>query len=326
MQHRGEERHVVTVGLDLGGENIHALVLDHGDEVRGSVRLKTPTSGDRTSVLDVLEAALHAACGEAGVSVDDVEGVGVGTPGVVIEGTVGGASNVPGFLERFGLADLLEQKVDRRVRVVNDVTAAAVAEHRLGAGRGVDHALAVFVGTGVGGGLVLDGDPYLGASGGAGEFGHMVVQQRGAVCPCGRRGCVEAYAGRRAMTRAAERAHAAGRATVLFDVQAEMEHEAPTTGDFQRALARGDDLVADLIDGAVGALGTGIASAVNLLDVELVVLGGELADHLGEQFRLRVDAAARPLLFLQPPKMRLVAAQLGHEAGAMGAALLGREA
>jgi glucokinase len=316
---------VVTVGLDLGGASIHALVLDADDEVRGSVKLKTPTSGDRTSVLDVLEAALHAACGEADLTIDDVEGVGVGTPGVVIEGTVGGASNVPGFLERFGLADLLEHKIERPVRVVNDVTAASVAEHRLGAGRGVDHVLAVFVGTGVGGGLILDGRPYLGAAGGAGEFGHMVVEQGGAVCPCGRRGCVEAYAGRRAMALAAERAHAAGRPTVLFDVQEEREHVRPTTDDFSRALARGDELVADLIDDAVRALGTGIASAVNLLDVEQVVLGGELPDHLGESFRLRVDAAARPLLFLQPPKMRLTAAHLGDRAGAIGAALVGRD-
>jgi glucokinase len=317
---------VITVGLDLGGMNIHALVLDGGDEIRGRAKLKTPTSGDRTSVLDVLEAALHAACGEAGVDAADVEGVGVGTPGVVIEGTVGGASNVPGFLERFGLADLLQQKIERPVRVVNDVTAASVAEHRLGAGRGVDDLLAVFVGTGVGGGLVLEGRPYLGATGGAGEFGHMIVQQGGAVCPCGRRGCVEAYAGRRAMALAAERAHANGRPTILFDLQEDMERTRPSSGVFQRALQRGDELVADLVDDAVEALGTGVASAVNLLDVELVVLGGGLADRLGETFRLRVDAAARPKLFLQPPKVRVVAAQLGDEAGAIGAALVGREA
>jgi glucokinase len=317
---------VITVGLDLGGTNIHALALDGDDEVRGSAKLKTPTNGDRTSVLDVLEASLHAVCGEAGVAAHDIGGVGVGTPGVVIEGTVGGASNVPGFMERFGLADLLEQKIERPVKVVNDVTAASVAEHRLGAGREVENMLAVFVGTGVGGGLILDGKPYLGATGGAGEFGHTVVSQGGAVCPCGRRGCVEAYAGRRAMALAAERAHADGRPTVLFDVQKEMDKARPTSGVFQKTLARGDELVADLLDDAVRALGSGIASAVNLLDVDLVVLGGGLADRLGETFRLRIDAAARPQLFLQPPRVRLVSASLGDEAGAIGAALVGRDA
>lgn len=315
---------MVTVGLDLGGAAIRAVVLD-GDTVLGEARLRTPADGDRTAVLDVLAAAIHQVADTAEVAVGDLEGVGVGTPGVVIDGTVGGASNVPGFLERFALADLLRQRVDRPIRVMNDVTAAAVAEHRLGAGSGTDHLLAVFVGTGVGGGLVLDGRPYLGASGGAGEFGHMVVRQGGAVCPCGRRGCVEAYAGRRAMVLAAERARADGWPTVLFDVQAELGRPRASSGVFEEALNRGDELVADLLDGAVEALAAGIASAVNLLDVDRVVLGGGLGDRLGEPFRLRVDAATRPLLFLQPPRLQVVVASLGDRAGAMGAALLAGE-
>jgi glucokinase len=315
---------VVTVGLDLGGTSISAVVLED-DEVRGAAELKTPVTGDRTAVLDVIAAAVHDACDAAGCQPDDLAGVGVGTPGVVIGGTVGGASNVPGFLERFALADLLEQKVGRPVRVVNDVTAAAVAEHRLGAGKEATHLLAVFVGTGVGGGLVLDGRPYLGSTGGSGEFGHMVVRQGGAVCPCGRRGCVEAYAGRRAMALAARRAHADGRPTVLFELQERQGRARPTADDFRAALEEGDELVADLLDEAVAALGAGIASAVNLLDVDTVVLGGELADHLGESFRLRVDSAARPLLFLQPPRLRLLRARLARQAGAVGAALMSTE-
>ena len=311
---------MVTIGLDLGGGSVDAVAMD-GDEVLGMSRLKTPVTGDRTSVLDVLAAAVHQVRDEAGLGPRDVEAVGVGTPGVVVDGTVGGASNVPGFLERFALADLLEQRVERPVRVVNDVTAAAVAEHRLGAGAGTRDLLCVFVGTGVGGGLVLDGRTYLGASGGAGEFGHMIVRQGGAVCPCGRRGCVEAYAGRRAMVLAAERAHADGRPTVLFDVQREQEAEQVTSGVVAEALARGDDLVADLLDEGVAALGAAIAAAVNLLDLEMVVLGGGLADRLGQAYFTRVDATVRPLLFRQPPRVHVVAAELGGRAGALGAAL-----
>jgi glucokinase len=234
---------------------------------------------------------------------------------------VGGASNMPGFLERFALADLLEQRVERPVHVVNDVSAAAIAEHRVGAGRGTEHLLCVFVGTGVGGGLVLGGRPYLGGGGGAGEFGHMIVERGGAVCTCGRRGCVEAYAGRRAISLAAERAHADGRPTVLFDVMREQEEDQVTSDVVAEALARGDELVADLIDGAVDALGTGIAAAVNLLDVEAVVLGGGLADRLGSPLLTRVDAVVRPLLFLQPPQVHVVGAELGARAGSLGAAL-----
>ena len=315
-----------TVGVDLGGTNISTIVLDEDDKVIGASKLKTPRTGDRTGVIEVIGASVHAAVDEAECTLDDVVAVGVGSPGVVVDGTVGGAANVPGFLERFSLAQMVTEHLDRPVRVMNDVTAAAVAEHRVGAGRGTHDLLCVFVGTGVGGGLVLDGRPYEGGRGGAGEFGHMVVRQDGAVCPCGRRGCIEAYAGRRAMVLAAERAVAAGEATVLFDVMDDKDKDRATSGVFKTALERGDTLVADLLDQAVEALGAGIASAVNLLDVDAVVIGGGLADKLGERFRYRVDAATRPHLFLHPPRVELVAAALGDHAGAIGAGILAREA
>ncbi len=316
---------MTTVGIDLGGTNIAVVVLRDDDERIGWGKLKTPTSGDRSHVVEVMVAAVHEALTDADASVEDVEAVGVGSPGVVVNGTVGGASNIPGFYERFGLADLLKAEFDRPVRVSNDVTCAALGEHRLGAARNADNALAVFVGTGVGGGLILDGKPFEGAFGAAGEFGHTIVQQGGAVCPCGRRGCVEAYAGRRAMALAAERAVKAGRESVLFDVQEELGKRRPTSGVFHEAIRRGDELVADLLDGAVSALGAGIASAVNLLDVEVVVVGGGLADRLGPQFVQRIDSATRPLLFLQPSRVQFASAALGDEAGAVGAGLLARD-
>lgn len=314
---------MTTVGVDVGGTNINAVVLD-GEEVVGRAKLRTPTSGDRTGVADVISATVHACLDDAGLTREQVDGLGVGSPGIVIDGTVGGSANVPDFRDRFSLADLLESDLGVRTRITNDVTAAAVGEQRLGAGRGCEALLSVYVGTGVGGGLVLGGTPYEGR-GGAGELGHMIVRQDGAVCPCGRRGCVEAYAGRRAMTRSAERARAAGRATVLFDVMEEQGQSAPTAAVFAEAYARGDEVVADLLDDAVSALGAGIASAVNLLDVDLVVLGGGVGEGLGADFRTRVEAAARPLLFLQPPRVRVVATELGDDGGAIGAALLARD-
>lgn len=317
---------MVTVGVDLGGTNVTVVVLGADDERLGSARMKTPPSGDRTTVMDVMDAAVHAALGDADAALDDVAGVGVGTPGVVIDGTVGGATNVPGWYERFGLQESFAQKIGRPVRVANDVTAAALAEHRLGAGRGTQHLLVVYVGTGVGAGLVLNGEAYEGAVGGAGEFGHTVVVRGGAVCPCGRRGCVEAYAGRRAMAQAAERAVAAGRETVLFKVMQDQDRTRLTSGVFKAALDLGDPLAADLIDGAIEALGAGIASAVNLLDVEAVVIGGGVADQLGQPFIGRIDAAMRPSLFLQPPRIDLKRAELGDDGGAIGAALLARRA
>jgi glucokinase len=314
-----------TVGVDLGGTNIGTVVLDDDDEVVGYAKRKTPIGGDHHGVVDVITASVHDAVDDADLSLKKIDAVGVGTPGVVVDGTVGDASNVPGFQERFSLADLVSDLVDKPVRVVNDVTAGAVAEHRSGAGRGWQHLLCVFAGTGVGGGLILDGQIFEGAHGGAGEFGHQVIRQGGAVCPCGRRGCVEAYAGRQAMTLAAEREIASGGTTILFDVMEKKGKPRPTSGVFSEALDRGDVFVADLIDDCISALAVGIASSVNLLDLEGVVLGGGLADKLGEPFRARIEAAMQPHLFFSPPKVKLVSAALGDNGGAIGAALLSRE-
>lgn len=315
---------MLTVGVDLGGTNVHTLVVDAEAEPIGSAKLKTPVGGDHLGVIDVIETSVRDACGEAGVQLEDIDAIGVGTPGVVIDGTVGGASNVPGWSQRFSLGDMLRDRLKQPIRVANDVTASAVGEHQQGAGVGFDNLLVVFVGTGVGAGLVLGGQPYEG-NGGAGEFGHMVVTREGAICPCGRRGCIEAYAGRGAMERAAERARSLGQDTILFEVMERKGRHRPTSGVFAQALADGDELVADLLGEGLSALGAGVASAVNLLDVEAVVLGGGLADKLGDWYRIRLEAAMRPHLFLQPPTLKLLPAALGDDAGAMGAALLARE-
>ena len=315
---------MVTIGADVGGTNIQVVVLDEDDERLGSSRMRTPLDGDRTNVLEVIDAAINDAAGDAGMSLDEVDAIGVGTPGVVIDGTVGGAANVPGWGERFSLQTGLEQRLSPPVRVVNDVTAAAFGEHQLGAGRETEDLLVIFVGTGVGGGLILGGNPYEGAFGGAGEFGHTVVQVGGAVCPCGRRGCVEAYAGRRAMENAVDRAIAAGSDTIVPTLVEEQGKRHMTSGVVRDALAKGDPLIADLVDEAIDALGAGIASAVNLLDVERVVIGGGLADKLGPPFIHRIESAMRPSLFLVPSRVEVRPAELGEAGGALGAALIAR--
>ena len=314
-----------TVGVDLGRTTITTVVLSEDDEVLGEAQLRTPTTGDRTGVIEVIGASIYDAVGAAELTMADLGAVGVGAPGVVVDGTVGGASNMPGFLERFSLAQMVTEHLQMPVRVTNDGTAGVVAEHRLGAGRGTHDLMCVFVGAGIGAGLIIDDEVYEGGRGGAGEFGHMVVWRGGAVCPCGRRGCVEAYAGMRAMELTAQRERAAGRSTVLFEGEDGAVKGPVTSAMLLRAYEQGDGLVADLLDTAIDALGAGIASAVNLLDVDAVVLGGVLGDTFGERFRFRVDAAMRPHLFLHPPRVDLVAASLGDRSAAIGAGILARE-
>jgi glucokinase len=205
--------------------------------------------------------------------------------------------------------------------VENDVTVGVTAEHALGAARGSKSLLGVWWGTGVGGGIVLDGKPWEGR-GAAAELGHVVVKVGGARCTCGRRGCLEAYAGRGAMEIRARHLHRRGHKTELFTIMEKRGRERLQSGVWARALEQGDEMAIELVDRAVEALGAGVASALNLLDVETVVIGGGLGTRLGEPYVERIREAIMPHLFAdeRPPAVRLAA--LGDLGGAMGAALL----
>jgi glucokinase len=209
------------------------------------------------------------------------------------------------------------------VRIGNDVQVATDAEATIGAGRDYDSLLGVFWGTGVGGGIVLRGRPWVGR-GAAGEIGHVVVRRGGARCPCGRRGCMEAYAGRKAMEARARKLHDKGRRTALFEIMEHKGHDRLTSSVWQDALEEGDELAEELIDRAVKALGAGIASAVNLLDPEVVVIGGGLGVRFGEPFVRRIEKRMLKNVFAddRPPDVRL--AELGDLGGAIGASLLVR--
>ena len=316
---------MAIIGVDLGTSRIRSVVKEDDGEVVGRANLRTPRTGDRLAIVDVLEASVRAAIDDAGASGGDVTVVGVATPGVVMDGTVGGAANMPGWTERFALKEMISQRLGRPVHIVNDATATAVAEHRWGAARGCENVFFAHSGTGVGSGLILGGSPYMGGHGGAGEFGHMVVVRGGATCPCGRQGCVEAYAGRRAMELSARRAVESGRATVLFDLADEHARGQVTSSVVKAALDADDELTHELVRDAILALGTGIASVVNLLDVDMVVVGGGLGDKLGDWYHHRIEAAMRPNLFLQPPQVRMTGAEMGAEGGAIGAGVLANE-
>ncbi len=315
-----------TGGIDLGGTKIQAVVLDAEHAVVGQARLPTPRDGGGpAAVAQSMVRAMTEATQGAGLDLADLDGVGVGAPGAVdsATGVVERSPNIPGWEGAFPLGATLSDAFGVPVAVGNDVDVATEAEFHLGAGRPYETVLGVFWGTGVGGGLVLEGRRWIGR-GSAGEIGHMVVVRDGAPCPCGRRGCLEAYAGRGAMEVRARELHDAGKATKLFEIMERRGKERLASGVWAEALEKGDRLAERLIEGAVEALGAGIASAVNLLDVEAVVIGGGLGSRLGQPYVERILAAMRPHLFVtdQPPAVLLAA--LGDLGGAIGAALRSR--
>ena len=197
---------------------------------------------------------------------------------------------------------------------------ATEAEFHLGAGKEFDSLIGVFWGTGVGGGLILGGKPWLGR-GAAGEIGHMVIKRGGAKCPCGRRGCMEAYAGRVAMEAEARRRQEDGEKTDLFKLMEKHDKPRLTSSIWERAIDHGDKVATELIDRAIEALGTGIASAINLLDPEAIIIGGGLGLRFGERYMDPLLEEMRKHVFFET-HARGGVASLGDLGGAIGASLL----
>jgi glucokinase len=310
-------------GIDLGGTKIQAVVVDDQHEVLGSSRHPTPTTGGPADVALAMVGAVREACEQAGIGPGGLTAVGVGSPGAVDDeaGTVTSARNLPDWEGSYALAEKLEAALAVPVALSNDVNVATQAEFALGAAKPYRSLLGVFWGTGVGGGVVLDGELWEGR-GAAGEIGHVVVKFDGRPCPCGRIGCLEAYAGRGAMEARVREKVEAGEKTVLFDIMEDKGKPRLSSGIWQRALERDDKLAHHMIDRAVEAMGVGIASSLNLLDVEAVVIGGGLGLRLGEPYVEKIREAVMPHLFADHRPPDILLATLGDLGGAIGATLL----
>jgi glucokinase len=313
-------------GIDLGGTKIQAVVVDEAHEVLGSSRHPTPTTVGPADVVDAMVGAVHEALDEAGVGPGELTALGLGSPGAVDDeaGTVTSARNLPDWEGSYPVRYKLESAFGVPVGLSNDVNVATNAEFELGAAKPFQSILGVFWGTGVGGGVVLDGRLWEGR-GAAGEIGHLVVKYDGRRCPCGRQGCMEAYAGRGAMENRVREKVAEGEKTILFDIMKEKGKPRLASGIWARALEREDKLAQQMIDKAVNAIGVGVASTVNVLDVEAVVIGGGLGLRLGQPYVDRIRQAMMPHVFAdhRPPEVLL--ASLGDLGGALGATLLAAE-
>jgi glucokinase len=304
-----------TLGLDLGGTKIMAVLVEDGQIVK-KAKKSTPRTGGPDDVLDVMAAVVR--------KVDpghNATAIGVGVPGPVMPGSgvLSIASNLPGWDHDVDVAAGLSSRcAGRPVVVDNDVNVGTLAEARVGAGRGVDNLLGVFMGTGVGAGLVLDGRLRQGPRGVAGEIGHVYVNFAEFDSAVVGRGELEDYAGRRMMEARARARHSDGEATSLIELVGDDRMKSST---WEKALDGGDSLAASVIDEAAEAMAAALASAIALVDIELIVLGGGMAERLGESFRADLERriAARSFAGISAPVRR---AALGDTGGALGAAFL----
>jgi glucokinase len=308
-----------SVGVDLGGTNIRAAVFDGGMKILGRSERPTRAQEEADAVIRRIAACVREALDRSSVAADEVAGVGVGAAGLTDwrTGVVVLASNL-GWRD-VPLKERLEQELDGlRVEVDKDTNAAALAEARLGAGREFRHFLYVTAGTGIGGGLILDGTLYRGATGGAGDIGHVVVDPDGPRCGCGDHGCVEVFSSGAGMVNRAREMLAGGAEAA----SSAMTVEALTPQTIFEAAGEGDVVAARVVETAGRALGLALADYVNINNPEAIVIGGGVVragraytEPVERELRRRALPALGEIVKLVPP-------ELGDDVGVTGAALL----
>ncbi len=303
-----------TIGVDVGGTKILCRLVDpETGKARGRTKARTPKSGPADVLASIAELVAKLDPDHEAVA------IGVGFPGYVRpDGVVVHCTNISGWDQPIDVGPVLRKSTGRPVVVGNDVSLGALAEHRLGAGQGEQDLLAVFVGTGVGGGLILDGQIRDGDRGLAGEIGHLTVHTNGRLCGCGGRGHLEAYAGKAGIEREARRLAANGETSFLMDM---VQNGSMKSRHVHQALEAGDPVTLRLMTEAVDALAQAIGNVATILDIRRVVLGGGMTDKFGQDF---VDQIAASSSFggFGSAKLQLRLAERMDDAGAVGAALL----
>ncbi|MDA3875922.1 MAG: ROK family protein [Halothiobacillus sp.] len=307
---------MLTAGVDIGCTNIEVGLVNDKHEVVDRAKKPTPKTGPKDVVKTIVELI---------ESLEDKPlAAGVGISGAVDGDTIVQVPNLENWDGDYNFIARLRKALGMPVAAGNDANVGLLGEWLAGAAKGYGHVLGVWMGTGIGGALILEGRPYTGSLGSAGEIGHVVVRADGALCGCGRRGCVEAYAGRERMSETVKALQDAGRKTSLFEIEDEEDKTKPTSKVWAKALEDGDKVAKEVFEAGVQALGIGIGSVLNMLNLERVVIGGGMAEKFGKPLARRVRKATLPWVMAPNPKLDFVVAKLGDDSGVIGAAELGR--
>ena len=315
-----EASKVAAIGADLGGTNIRLALVDAEGGLSEPYRYPTPSQGGAAAIVETLAQGIRVLQHQARAHGIRLAGCGLGVAGLV-DGPAGLVYTAPNVaaLQDLPLKKLLEEKIDVPVTLENDANVAAFAEYWLGAGRGVGSLICLTLGTGIGSGVILEGKILRGASGAAGEAGHMAVEAEGERCGCGAQGCLEAYSSATAILRDARAALARGEATSLrgpFGARP----EALTAKDVSDAARAGDAVARGILERAGRYLGVGLTSLVHLLNPDLITLAGGLTaagDLLLAPALAELTRRAFPVLL---HRTRVEYSALAETAGMLGAA------
>ncbi len=311
-----------AIGIDLGGTYTKLALIDSKGKIKHRSRLSTADFDSRDSLLEAISREIRSLIRKAGLTSGNIEGVGIGVPGLVDfnRGLVYGLTNVRGW-KNTPLKLLLERKLKMPVLVDNDVNIMALGECKFGAGRGARDAVCITLGTGVGGGIIIDGSLYRGATFSAGEVGHMPLKEDGLACNCGGYGCLERYVGNRHIASEMKSAIRAGRAPgVKAMVKGDLSSVTPEI--ISSAARKGDKAAIALWDKIGKRIGTTLSGIVNLLNPEMIIIGGGVADAGEPLFGPIRQTVKRRSMRVPGRAVKILKAKLGNDAGMIGAAAL----
>ncbi|HWV22695.1 MAG TPA: ROK family protein [Thermomicrobiales bacterium] len=318
-----------AVGVDFGGTKVLASVVNVTDgKVEGSAKVRTSLFDSGDALMDRIYEVVEGALRDAKKKPKDLAGVGVGIAGQVNaeKGLLIGTANLSRSVVDLPMGKLLEKRFGVPAAIRNDVQIAAIGEHRFGAGKGVDDFICVFVGTGIGGAIVRNGQLIPGAAGNAGELGHTTIVADGRICGCGARGHLEAYASRTAITKTILGELRRGRTSIVTklidDLDPTGEHAAIRSGVLKKAIAKKDEVVTEVVRDAARYLGTGLASVVNFVNPQRIVIGGGVMESVPLMFEQAEYWTRREALTYAGEQVEIVRSQLGDFSGVVGAAMI----
>ena len=306
------------IGIDLGGTNIVAGVVDENYQILTKASVKTNLPRPEQEIAADMAAVARQAAEEAGLSLDQIEWVGVGTPGIANSATgIIEYSNNLGFCNT-PRVQYLEEALGRPAFIENDANAAAYGEYVAGAAKGAKHAVCITLGTGVGGGIIIDGKIYCGSNFGGAEIGHTVIDVNGPMCSCGRKGCFEVFSSATGLIRMTKEALAAHPESAMKD---EERITGRTAFNYMRA---GDETAKQVVDDYIRYLAAGITNTINIFQPDVLCIGGGVCNE-GDPLLLPMKEIVKKEVYTRnsPKNTEIVIAKLGNDAGIIGAAFLG---
>lgn len=310
-----------SIGIDLGGTKILiGLVEKESGKVVSHIKKKTKKEKGPENIVRKMVEGVEELLEESGKSFTEISSIGIGSAGQIDRknGIIIGAPNLDCY--NLNLKEILQNKCNIPVFVGNDVEVATLGEQKFGAGKGCADFVCVFVGTGIGSAIVKNGHIIYGATGTAGELGHIIVDLNGRPCACGAHGCLEAYASRSAIETRIEGALKKGRKSCISEYLE--EGKAITSSMIRKSIEREDELVTQCVSEASEYLSGGLASVINLINPELIILGGGLIEAVDYFYKQTIKKAKSKSLPVPAEKIRFSKTILGDYSGVIGAALL----